>query len=40
LINPLTNKAILEEIVATQNRIGLTLWPEFRAAVNKAGSQR
>ena len=39
LINPLTNPAILEEIVGTQNRIGLALWPEFRAAVNKAGAE-
>ncbi|RPI72941.1 MAG: glutamate decarboxylase, partial [Desulfobacteraceae bacterium] len=35
LINPLANRAILEEIVHTQNRIGLELWPEFREAVNK-----
>jgi glutamate decarboxylase len=37
LINPLTNRSIMEEIVATLNRIGTALWPEFRAAVNKAG---
>ena len=29
LINPLTNKQILEEIVATQNRIGMQIWKEF-----------
>ena len=30
LINPLTNSQILEEIVATQNRIGLKIWKEFK----------
>ncbi len=29
LINPLTSRQILEEIVATQNRIGLQIWQEF-----------
>ncbi|MFH1489477.1 MAG: aminotransferase class V-fold PLP-dependent enzyme [Pseudomonadota bacterium] len=35
LINPLTNKTILEEIVNTQNRIGLELWAEFKPAYRK-----
>ncbi len=35
LINPLTNREILEEIVATQGRIGLELWPEFMPAFQK-----
>ena len=29
LINPLTNNRILNEIVATQNRIGMGLWQQF-----------
>ena len=29
LINPLTNRRILNEIVATQNRIGMELWQQF-----------
>ena len=29
LINPLINRQILEEIVATQNRIGMQIWEEF-----------
>ena len=29
LINPLTNTQILNEIVATQNRIGMAIWKEF-----------
>jgi len=29
LINPLTNRHILNEIVATQNRIGMEIWREF-----------
>ena len=32
LINPLTNEAILKEVVNTQNRIGLELWAEFKPA--------
>ncbi|MBW1902470.1 MAG: aminotransferase class V-fold PLP-dependent enzyme [Deltaproteobacteria bacterium] len=32
LINPLTNKQILEEIVATQNHIGMQIWKEFEPA--------
>jgi putative pyridoxal-dependent aspartate 1-decarboxylase len=30
LINPLTNRQILEEIVTTQNSIGLKIWKEFK----------
>ncbi|SPD73750.1 putative pyridoxal-dependent aspartate 1-decarboxylase [uncultured Desulfobacterium sp.] len=30
LINPLTNRPILEEIVSTQNRIGMKIWKEFK----------
>jgi len=36
LTNPLTDKDILKEIVATQNRIGGELWPEFESAIRKA----
>ncbi len=36
LINPLTDGAVLKEIVSTQNRIGLALWKEFSAAYQKA----
>ena len=35
LMNPLINKQVLEEIVATQNRIGLDLWKEFEPAYLK-----
>jgi len=35
LINPLTNKQILEEIVATQNRIGMQIWKEFEPAYQR-----
>ena len=35
LMNPLINKQVLEEIVATQNRIGLNLWKEFEPAYQK-----
>ncbi|MBN1104646.1 MAG: glutamate decarboxylase, partial [Deltaproteobacteria bacterium] len=35
LINPLTDQDILEEVVETQNRLGLELWPEFEAAYRK-----
>ncbi len=35
LINPLTDGAVLKEIVDTQNRIGLTLWKEFCAAYQR-----
>ncbi|MCF8081511.1 MAG: aminotransferase class V-fold PLP-dependent enzyme [Deltaproteobacteria bacterium] len=30
VVNPLTNAQILEEIVDTQNRIGLEIWEEFK----------
>jgi glutamate decarboxylase len=36
LINPLTDRTILEEIVETQNRLGMELWPEFEPAYRKA----
>jgi len=35
VINPLTDRAVLEEIVETQNRIGLGLWTEFESAYRK-----
>ena len=35
LMNPLINRKVLEEIVATQNRIGLNLWKEFEPAYRK-----
>ena len=35
LINPLTDKRILKEIVETQNRIGLQIWEEFESAYRK-----
>ncbi len=35
LINPLTNREILEHIVDTQNRIGVKLWQEFAPAYNR-----
>jgi len=35
LINPLTNREILEEIVETQNRIGVLIWREFKGAYEK-----
>ena len=35
LINPLTDREILNEIVDTQNRIGLEIWPEFESAYHK-----
>ncbi|MDB9822430.1 aminotransferase class V-fold PLP-dependent enzyme [Deltaproteobacteria bacterium] len=31
-INPLTDKKVLDEIVETQNRIGLRIWQEFESA--------
>lgn len=36
LINPLTDREILEEIVETQNRLGMELWPDFEPAYRKA----
>ncbi len=35
LVNPLINRKVLEEIVQTQNRIGLELWKEFERAYLK-----
>jgi putative pyridoxal-dependent aspartate 1-decarboxylase len=35
LINPLTDQAIIEEIVETQNRIGMELWLEFGPAFRR-----
>ncbi len=35
LMNPLINRKVLEEIVETQNRIGLQLWQEFEPAYRK-----
>lgn len=35
LINPLTDRSILEEVVDTQNRIGLEIWEEFRPAYER-----
>jgi glutamate decarboxylase len=32
LINPLTDKDVLDEIVQTQNRIGIQVWREFKPA--------
>jgi glutamate decarboxylase len=42
LINPLTDRKILEEIVRTQNRLGTELWPEFAPAYQRvlAGCRR
>ncbi len=40
LINPLTDRTALDTVMATQNRLGLELWPEFRTAyVRMAGSE-
>jgi len=36
LTNPLTDRDILNEIVETQNRIGMELWAEFESAYRKA----
>jgi len=35
LVNPLTDGAILKEIVDTQNRLGMGIWPEFRSAYQR-----
>jgi len=35
LINPLTNREVLEEIVGTQNRIGSHIWKDFEPAYRK-----
>jgi len=36
LSNPLTDRGTLEEIVKTQNRLGLSIWEEFEQAYKKA----
>lgn len=36
LVNPLTDRTILEEVVEIQNRIGLEIWEEFRPAYERA----
>lgn len=35
LVNPLTDRGILEEIVDTQNRLGMGIWVEFRSAYQR-----
>lgn len=35
LINPLTDKKVLDEIVDTQNRIGTRIWQEFESAYGR-----
>jgi glutamate decarboxylase len=35
LINPLTDKKVLDKIVETQNRIGLQIWKEFEPAFKR-----
>jgi hypothetical protein len=35
LVNPLTDKKILKEIIETQNRLGLEIWREFEIAFQK-----
>jgi glutamate decarboxylase len=35
LINPLTDKKVLDKIVETQNRIGLQIWKEFDPAFKR-----
>ncbi|MFC1863507.1 aminotransferase class V-fold PLP-dependent enzyme [Thermodesulfobacteriota bacterium] len=35
LINPLTDSEVLDEVVGTQNRIGLELWKEFKSAYRR-----
>jgi len=35
VVNPLTDKGILEEIVDTQNRLGLQIWEEFKPAYGR-----
>jgi glutamate decarboxylase len=35
LINPLTDGAVLKEIVDTHNRIGQALWQEFSGAYQR-----
>ncbi|MFH0844621.1 MAG: aminotransferase class V-fold PLP-dependent enzyme [Pseudomonadota bacterium] len=35
LVNPLTDKAIIQEIIDTQNRLALGIWPEFEPPYNR-----
>ncbi len=35
LVNPLTEKVVLDEIKDTQNRIGLDMWKEYKPAFNR-----
>jgi putative pyridoxal-dependent aspartate 1-decarboxylase len=35
LTNPLTDREILKEIVETQNRIGMQIWPDFNSAFTR-----
>ncbi|OGP97471.1 MAG: hypothetical protein A2Z39_03840 [Deltaproteobacteria bacterium RBG_19FT_COMBO_46_9] len=35
LVNPLTDKKVLDKIVETQNRIGLQIWKEFEPAFKR-----
>jgi len=35
LINPLTNRQVIEEIIDTQNRIGSSLWKDFKPAYQR-----
>ncbi|MDP6180041.1 MAG: hypothetical protein QGG48_09140, partial [Desulfatiglandales bacterium] len=35
LVNPLTDRGILEEIVETQNRLGMGIWGEFKSAYQR-----
>ena len=39
LVNPLTDENVLNEIVSTQNRIGLELWSEFKEAYKKISEE-
>jgi len=39
LVNPLTDENVLNEIVSTQNRIGLELWSEFKEVYKKISGE-
>ena len=39
LINPLTDGEVLKEIVETQNRIGMQIWPEFHSAYTRISTE-
>ncbi len=39
LINPLTDERVLEEIVQTQNRIGLEIWKEFEPVYRRLAAK-